>query len=311
MSKKGKKEKIDFAVGGQAVIEGVMMRSPNFIAIAVRKPSKKIKIKSYPYKTLTQRYKALNIPIIRGVINLFEMMYVGTKAINYSANESVEENPTPQHKKSTPLKVFETFMFVFSFILALALAIFLFKYLPLLTASFLETKSTQIEQNYLLFNAIDGITKLMIFLAYIFLLSLIPSFRRVFQYHGAEHKSIFTYEKEKPLKPQFAKLQSRFHPRCGTSFIIIVFLISIIVYTFIPKQDSFTLNLSYRIAFLPLIAGLAYEALKLSAKYCKNIIVRALTLPGLWTQRITTKEPTESQLEVGLCALEKVLELEK
>lgn len=318
MKRNGKK--IDFAVGGQAVIEGVMMRSPNNISIAVRKPDNSITVKKKPYKTLTQRYKWLNIPIIRGVINLFEMMVVGSDAINFSANESIDEMTEvekvefekKQSKKSKKIsKIIDIVMFTFSIIFALALSIFLFKFIPLWITTFLGEHSTYIDQNYIIFNLIDGIIKMTIFLSYIFLLSLISSFRRVFEYHGAEHKSIFNYESHEPLTVENAKKQTRFHPRCGTSFILIVFTISILVYTLIPKQPDFWANLSLRIAFLPLIAGISYEYLKLSAKHMDSVVVRALVAPGLWFQRLTTKEPDNSQLEVGLKSLTEALAMEK
>jgi uncharacterized protein YqhQ len=310
-------KEIDFAVGGQAVIEGVMMRSPNNITIAVRKPGGKIKVKKRKYRTLTQKYKWLNIPILRGVINLFEMMVIGTQAINFSANESIEEDPQEQGKseeKKEPTKLskpLEIIIFILSLVLALALSLFLFKFIPLGLTTLLQGKIAYVEQNYIVFNLIDGILKTTIFLLYIFLLSLIPSFRRVFEYHGAEHKSIFTYEKKLPLKPEHAKKQTRFHPRCGTSFILIVFVTSIIVYTFVPKQEAFLTNLSIRLAFLPLIAGISYEYLKLSAKYSKNKFVKALIAPGLWFQKLTTKEPDDPQLEIGLESLKTALEMEK
>ncbi|MFH1284133.1 MAG: DUF1385 domain-containing protein [Candidatus Peregrinibacteria bacterium] len=304
-------KKIDFAVGGQAVIEGVMMRSPNHITVAVRKKSGKIILDKKPYKSLTQRKKYLNIPIIRGVINLFEMMAVGAKAINYSANESVEEEPVKKEDKTSGMKIFETVTFILSFIIAIAFSIFLFKFVPLWTTTLLENGSGYIQQHYIVFNLIDGALKISIFLLYIFLLSLIPSFKRVFQYHGAEHKSIFTYENKQPLDTEHAAPQSRFHPRCGTSFILIVFVISIIVYTFVPKQENFWINLSLRLAFLPVIAGISYEYLKISAKHAGNNFVGALIAPGLWFQRLTTKEPDSSQLEVGLASLKEALVMEK
>jgi len=320
-----KDKKIDFAVGGQAVIEGVMMRSPNHISIAVRKPKGDIKVQNKQYKTLTQRYKWLNVPILRGVINLFEMMKIGTEAINFSAAESIEEiekeeKAKKKKKKRKPLlskksrekltKVGDGLMFALSFVIALALSIFLFKFLPLWTTTYLESKSSAIADNYILFNFIDGVLKSLVFLSYIFLLSLIPSFRRVFEYHGAEHKSIYTYEKKLPLEIENAKKQTRFHPRCGTSFILIVFIISIIVYTFVPKHEVFHINLAIRIAFLPLIAGISYEYLKLSAKHTDKWFVKALVAPGLWFQKLTTKEPDSKQLEVGLRSLKESLAAE-
>ena len=306
-------QEIDFAVGGQAVIEGVMMRSPSSISIAVRKSDGTIKVRNKPYKTLTQRYKWLNIPIVRGVINLFEMMVVGSEAINYSASESVEQsdNSTKPSRPSFLSQILQTFLYIFSFILALALSIGLFKFITLWITTYLESNSLYIANHYIIFNLIDGLIKMSIFLAYIFLLGLIPSFHRVFEYHGAEHKSIFNYESKKPLTVANAKKQIRFHPRCGTSFILIVFVISIIVYTFIPKQPDFWMNFSVRLAILPFIAGISYEYLKLSAKHAKNAVVKALIAPGLWFQRLTTKEPDEKQLAVGLKSLQEALATEK
>lgn len=308
---------IDFAVGGQAVIEGVMMRSPSSITIAVRKPDGSIKVKRDHHLTLTQKYKWLNIPILRGVVNLFEMMTIGTKAINYSAEVSLEEEPKPQDsKKKIKLhpklsRAIDLVLFIFSFVFALALSLFLFKALPLGLATYLEGKNAYIADNYIVFNLIDGLIKMTIFLSYIFILSLIPSFRRIFEYHGAEHKSIYNYENQLPLNVTNAAKQIRFHPRCGTSFILIVFVLSIVVYTFIPQQPDFFTNLAVRVAALPLIAGISYEYLKLSARHMDNAIVRAIVQPGLWFQRLTTKEPDEKQLAVGLRSLEEALAMEK
>jgi uncharacterized protein YqhQ len=306
-----KTPEFDFAVGGQAVVEGIMMRSPNNLTIAVRKPKGNIIVKKKPFKTFVQRFKFLNIPILRGVINLFEMMIVGTQAINYSAAESVEDEPAEDIKRSIGMKIFEAILFTISFLVAIALSITLFKYTPLWITTFLESRVPFIKEHWMLFNLIDGIIKTSIFVGYIYILTLAKSFRRIFEYHGAEHKSIFTYEKKLPLTPENATKQTRFHPRCGTSFVLIVFIISILVYTVVPKQDSLTMNLLVRLAFLPLIAGISYEILKFSAKHNKNIFMRAFIAPGLWFQRLTTKEPDSKQLEVGLKSLSDILELEK
>lgn len=305
------------------------MRSPNTIVISVRKSTGEIKVKDKFYRTLTQRIRLLNIPIIRGVINLFEMMVVGTQAINFSANEFVDEEPKNAKKpkasaklsskasakapaqKSLAAKIGEVVMFMISLVIAIALSIFLFKFLPLWITTALETKSETIKNNWILFNLIDGVIKTTFFVSYIYILSLVPSFRRIFEYHGAEHKSVFTYEKSLPLTVKNAKKQSRFHPRCGTSFILIVFVISILVYTFIPRQPDFTTNLLLRLAFLPLIAGISYEYLKISARYAHHKWSHALVVPGLWLQKLTTKEPDDAQLEVALNSLKIALEKEK
>ncbi len=316
--------KIDFAVGGQAVIEGVMMRSLSYITIAVRKTDGSIRVREKKFKNLTQRYKWLNIPILRGVINLFEMMVIGTEAINFSANESLEEpnsskngvesekvrEPQMEKAPSRASVFFEYLMFALSLVFALAVSVFLFKFVPLWVATYFDGKSAYIHDNYIVFNLIDGAIKISVFILYMAILGVIPSFKRIFEYHGAEHKSIFNYEKKLPLTVENARGMTRFHPRCGTSFILIVFLISVIVYTFIPKQESFSANLLLRVAMLPLIAGISYEYLKLSAKYAQNSFVKLLILPGLWFQRLTTREPKDDQLEVGLESLKAALRLE-
>ncbi|MFC1616447.1 DUF1385 domain-containing protein [Patescibacteria group bacterium] len=302
---------IDFAVGGQAVIEGVMMRSPNNIAIAVRKPDGEIVIDKRPYKTLTQRIKLLNIAFVRGVINLFEMMIVGTKALNFSASVAMEEEEMSDKEKSKFSKFLEFLMFTFSFIFALAFSIFLFKFIPLWTTTFLEKRIEFIASNYIVFNLIDGLLKMLIFVSYIYILTLFKSFYRVFEYHGAEHKSIHTYENKLELTADNAKKQTRFHPRCGTSFIFIVLTVSILIYTFVPKQPEFFVNLGLRVALLPLIAGISYEYLKLTAKFKNNRFIKLLIAPGLWFQKLSTKEPDVKQLEVGLKSLNQTLAMEK
>lgn len=311
--------KIDFAVGGQAVIEGVMMRSPNFTATAVRKKNGEIKIQDKPFKSITAKYKLLKIPFVRGIVNLFEMMIIGMHSINFSAQEYAEDfdetpaedkvNGEAEQEKSS--KIMDTLTFAFSIVFSLALAVFLFKFIPLAITEYLRGKFPYIANHYIAFNAVDGVIRIAIFLLYIFTLSIFKSFRRIFEYHGAEHKSIFTYEKNLALTPENAKIQSRFHPRCGTSFIVIVFLISIAIYTFVPRNPIFWINLTQRIFVLPLIAAVGYEILKWSAKRMNNAFVKVLIAPGLWTQRITTKEPDDSQLEVALHALKKTLELEE
>ncbi len=302
--------KIDFAVGGQAVIEGVMMRSPNFITVSVRKVKGNIKVKEDPFKTVSASIKILGLPIIRGISNLFEMLIIGMGIINYSANEALDESDGEEQKLSRAEKIFTTVSFIFSIIFALALSVFLFKFLPLWITDYLSRQFSLLNQNWLLYNLVDGIIKTVFFIIYIWLLGLTPALKRLFEYHGAEHKSIYTYEKGLPLTVENAKQQTRFHPRCGTSFILVVFLISIFVYTFVPKQPDFTANLLLRLAFLPFIAGISYEFLKWSARHQDKKWIQALVAPGLWFQRLTTREPDEKQLEVAISALQKALDLE-
>lgn len=303
--------KIDFAVGGQAVIEGVMMRSPNFITVAVRKNKGDIKVKDQNFRSFCLRVKLFSMPLVRGVVNLFEMMIVGMRMLNFSANEMLDQPEKDEEKISKMEKIITAASFIFSIAFALAMSLFLFKFLPLWITDYLSKQFQILNENYLLFNLVDGIIKTAFFVTYIGLLGLTPSLRRVFQYHGAEHKSIYTYEQGHELTVENARKMTRFHPRCGTSFILVVFLISIFVYTFVPRQPDFLVNFFVRVLFLPIVAGVSYEFLKWSARQQRNVFVRAITAPGLWFQRLTTREPDDTQLEVALTALKKALELEE
>lgn len=321
---------IDFAVGGQAVIEGVLMRSPNFNIISVRSPSGTIVEDQAQYQTLVKRHNYLNIPIIRGVINMLEMMLIGTQALTFSSKQAMQEaepavepaklseqpttlSETPTqaivHLKKTSLA--ENLSLGFSLAFALVMSIFLFKFLPLWVTDYLSHNFAALQENYLLFNLVDGLIKTSFFLLYIALLSLLPEVKRLFRYHGAEHKSIMTYEHGLDLTVANAKQQTRFHPRCGTSFILIVFLISILVFTVIPRNPDFLTNFAIRLAFLPLVAGISYEFLKLSAKAPNNWFFKIIIKPGLWMQKITTQEPDDQMLEVALNSLKLALQAEQ
>lgn len=306
--------KIDFAIGGQAVIEGVMMRSPGFVSIAVRKPDGTIVVKNDPFKTLANKIKFLKLPFIRGILNLFEMMVVGMHAINFSATQALLEDTRSEAKRKNDIqpqtktqKFFESVAFALSFALSLVFALFLFKFIPLLLTTQIEKFYPALKANYFLFNIVDGTIRISIFLGYLMALRLWKYFSRVFEYHGAEHKSVFAYEKGLPLTIENARKQSRFHPRCGTSFIVVVFLISIFIFTFVPRHEIFWINLGRRILVLPIIAAIGYELLKWSAKHQDSQVVRWISAPGLATQRITTKEPDDEELEVALKALKEAL----
>lgn len=301
-------KKIDFAVGGQAVIEGVMMRSYDYVTVAVRKENGDIKVKDNVYKSFTRRLKILGLPLVRGVVNLFEMMIIGMKSLNFSANEMVDE--TDEGPATLRQKIIDGVLFALSFVFAIALSLFLFKFLPLWITEYLSSIYEPIRTSFL-YNLIDGILKTSFFIGYVAILGILPSIKRVFEYHGAEHKSIFTYEKGLPLTVENAKKQSRFHPRCGTSFIFIVIMISILTYTFLPRDPDFIANFSKRLLLLPLIAAFSYEVLKWSAKNRDNKWLGYLVAPGLKFQLLTTKEPDEKQLEVALEALQKALALEE
>ena len=273
-------------IGGQALIEGVLMRNKEKICIAVRK-DKKIIVKKEKIK-----FKESKIPFFRGITNLISTMYVGMKALNYSASIQIG-------KKEKENKV----MSVITILIAVIFALFLFKFLPLLLTQLIDNKLNLSSAS---FNITDGIIKLVILVLYIYIISRMKDIKRVFQYHGAEHKAVNCYESKKSLTINNVKKFSTTHKRCGTTFIIFVIFTSIIVYVFIPKGYSFLLKLSLRILLLPLIASMSYELLKLSAKY-DNIITKTITSPGLLIQKLTTNEPDNKQIEVAIKSLKGVI----
>lgn len=301
---------IDFAPGGQAVLEGVLMRSPNFVAVAVRNKEGKIVFDKKPFTSISKRLKFLAFPLVRGMVGICEMMAVGFKALNFSSAIFADETPEEIQKGEENKSALDSILFAVSLIVAFGISIFLFKFLPLLITTQLEKVIPAVHNNYLLFNLIDGVIKMGIFVGYLALMLYSKEMHRVFEYHGAEHKAVWTYEKGLALTVENARQQTRFHPRCGTSFILIIFVISIFTYMFLPKQDTFIANFLLRLAWLPLIGGVAYEVLKWSAKHVDNAFVKILVAPGLLLQKITTQEPDDQQLDVALQALECTLELE-
>ncbi len=300
-------EKIDFAIGGQAVLEGVMMRSPNFYTVSVRDSDGSIKVLQKHFSTRTKKgfYK---FPIVRGAVQLVESMIIGFRALDFSSDVFSGEEKIEHVGWKRYVYGFFGIIYV---IATLSLTLFMLKFVPLWLAQKASEIWPIIKNYYILFNAIDGLSKIAIFLTYILAISILKDIKRVFQYHGAEHKSVWTYEKGLELTVENARNQTRFHPRCGTSFIFIVIIMSVLVYTFLPKSESFALNFFERIAALPLIAGVSYEFLKFSAKYEKNFIIRLFVLPGLFIQRLTTKEPDDKQLEIALNSLKESLKIEK
>jgi len=294
-----------FQVGGQAVIEGVMMRSPKSFTVAIRKSNGQIMIKKEPYIALTERFKFLKIPIIRGAVVLIESLYLGIKALSFSAEEAMEEeNPetkTLDAKKEKKGETFVTLWLILSLLMGFSLALFIFFYLPLILVELIGVKGG------FLFNLIDGLIRISFFLIYIWAISLWKSMRRVFEYHGAEHKSIFAFEAGEDLTPENIKKYSTHHPGCGTSFLLVVMVISILVFMFLGRPHTISERLT-RLLFVPLIAGISYEFTRLSRKRRNSKIVKILTAPGLWLQKITTKEPDEKQLKVAIAALKSALE---
>jgi uncharacterized protein YqhQ len=279
--------------GGQAVMEGVMMRGKETWALAVRRPTNEIYIEENQVKGLAAKYPLFRKPLFRGVAALGEAMSIGIKALTTSANQALEE----EEKLTTK-------QMALSMTLAFVLFIGIFIVLPVLGVSFFGGKNIT---RSLTLNAVEGVVRVTIFVGYLVGISFIKEIRRVFMYHGAEHKTIAAYEAgESVLEPRAVDKYSTLHVRCGTNFLIIVMLLTIVVFSFFGRP-AIWLRILERIAAIPLIAGISYEALRLGANHGKNPIVRALMKPGLWLQKITTRPPTDDQIEVAIRAFEAVL----
>ena len=285
-------------IGGQAVIEGVMMRAPNKFVIAVRQPDGTIAVKRDNIKLDSN--KILKKPIIRGLIGLYDDLVLGIKALNFSAEKAMPD----EFEKNGKTSKLETF---FSMFLGIALGIVLFLYLPLQLTELSKKIFPIVEHSFLVFNLVDGVLRIVFFIIYLLIISQMKDIKRVFSYHGAEHKCIYAYESGKELTVENARSMSRFHPRCGTSFLLIVLIVSIFVFSLIPKDSHFLIKFGSRILFMPLIAGISYEILKLSGKHANNIIVKILIAPGLWLQKITTREPDDDMLEVAMISIKEAL----
>jgi uncharacterized protein YqhQ len=288
-----KQEKI--TVGGQAVMEGVMMRGPKLVAVAVRKPDGSIVVKHEPFESITKRIKFLGLPLLRGAVVLIESLILGIRALTFSGDVAMESEKKPVKRGRL-----DSMWMALTLIIAFVIGLGLFFYVPLLLTDLTGVKSG------ILFNLVDGIFRLTIFLLYIYCISLFKDIRRVFEYHGAEHKSIFAYEDNKKFGIEFARPYKTLHPRCGTSFLLIVMIVSILLFMLLGRPDSIGDRL-VRILLVPLIGGISYELIKLSDKSYKSKFFRFFIVPGLWLQKITTKEPDDNQLEVALVALKCAL----
>ncbi len=291
-------------VGGQAVIEGVMMKSKEYVALSVRGVDGNIITERNTFSTIRDKYKILRLPIIRGIVNFVETMILSFKTLNRSADLlGIEEEPSKFEKwlEKKLGKSVTAIASVIGTVLGLFLAVILFKYLPGVVSDFTD----KIYLNIYFKSIVEGVMKIFIFILYIFLCGLIPDMKRVFQYHGAEHKTIFCHEAGIELTPENVQMQKRFHPRCGTSFLFVMMFISIIVSVFyidLPILPRVIVGL----LVLPLIVGVGFEFIKFAGTH-NNIIIRALSAPGLWVQRLTTKEPDLSQIEVAIASLKASL----
>jgi uncharacterized protein YqhQ len=296
-------EKIN--VGGQAVIEGVMMRAPRSVAIAVRRPNGEIVVRKELVVPLSERYPIVKLPILRGAVALFSSLIIGIKALNFSANEAMTEEEKDKEGEKGGGEL-SSWAMAGTMAVAFGFGICLFFLFPLYLTKLM---TPVIGDNNIIFNLVDGVIRVLVFLAYIWGISRMNDIQRVFQYHGAEHKSIFAYEAGEELTIENVRRYSRLHPRCGTSFLLIVMLVSIAVFSLIPKLWPFAFKAGSRIVLLPMIAGISYEFLKWSAKNEANALVKMIITPGLALQRLTTGEPDDAQLEVAIRSLDEALEV--
>lgn len=298
------------SIGGQAVIEGVMMRGPHKIAIAVRKPDGEIIVDENDVKS---KGTWLKIPIIRGVISFFSSMVIGVKALTFSAkffdteeeksNDTKKTDKQNDNKKKNGENDMPEWAIYLSVLVSLMISVGLFMVLPNVIANFVVSNK---EANVIMYNVVESVIKIAIFLGYLGVVSQMKDIKRVFEYHGAEHKSIFCYENGEELTVENVKKYSRFHPRCGTSFLLFVIIISVIVFSLLGVHKNPFVNIGLRLLFLPLVAGISYEIIKFAGR-STNKYITWLNEPGKWLQRLTTREPDDSQIEVAIASLKAVI----
>jgi uncharacterized protein YqhQ len=307
-------------VGGQAVLEGVMMRSPHAWGIAVRKPSGEMVTHSEPLERPSEQHKWMGWPVVRGVMTLGHAMTLGFRALKFSANAALEEisDNDPDGKDQGKKMEIPGWMAGVNMAFSIAFFIFMYKYLPLLATTELKRVNPVFGQQFV-FNLVDGLIRIAIFLLFVWGVSLWKDIRRVYEYHGAEHKTVFAFENGDPLETAAVQKYSTYHPRCGTSFLMTVMIISIVVYMAIPVH-TFWARFAIRIALLPLIAGVSYEIIRFAARRfsAKSSSMKSgvslfalMTAPGLWLQRITTKPPDDREVECAIVALDEAMKLEK
>ena len=292
---------VDMLIGGQAVIEGVMMRSLTGYSVAVRQPDGGVAIKQDKLVSIAKKYPFLKFPVLRGSVVLIQSLILGMRALNYSANVAV-----PAQEGEEQQKEMSNWAVAGSMGFALVLGVGLFILAPLGLTNLIRHYLAPNMGN-IAYNAIDGVIRAIFFFVYIISISFMNEIRRVFQYHGAEHKTVYTFEANEDLTVENARTKSTLHPRCGTSFLLFVMAISILVFSLVPSTMPFVVKVAARVVLIPLIAGLAYEVIRFSARHLANPVCRALTRPGMWLQKITTKEPDDTQLEIAIVALREAL----
>ena len=293
-------------VGGQAVLEGVMMRSPHAWGICIRRPDGTLATHSEPLEKLSDKHKWMGWPFVRGIMTLGQAMTLGFRALRYSADVAMQ-HLQPEKAKEEKTEI-SGWMIAVNLILSLGFFIFMYKFVPLLAATKLKNHYPAFG-NQILFNVVDGVIRIALFLLFIWGISLMADIKRVYQYHGAEHKTVFAFENNDPLTIKNTQRYVTWHPRCGTSFLMTVMLIAMLVYMLIPAQ-TFWARFGFRLALLPVIAAVSYEMIRFAARHGSSLFA-VLTKPGLWLQRITTQPPSDDQVETAIAALNEAMELEK
>lgn len=292
-------------VGGQAVMEGVMMRAPHSYCVAVRQADGTVVTEQHPLPKVSEKYPIFKYPVLRGLGTLGQAMALGIRALRFSANAALNGIEREPGKKPAEIS---SWVMTLNLLFSLGFFIFLYKFVPLWIATKVGGVYDAVNGRFAI-NVMDGLVRIAIFMAFLYLLSRMKDIRRVFEYHGAEHKVVFNFESGKPVTVDNAQKFTTFHPRCGTSFLLVVMVISMLVYMLAPV-DGFFAKFAFRIALLPVIAGLSYELIRFAAKR-RGSALGMLTAPGLWLQRITTKPPSNDQTAVAIRALDGAMELEK
>lgn len=293
----------EILVGGQAVIEGVMMRSPKGYSVAVRCQDGTVKVMKDALLALGEKWKIFKIPVLRGVGVLGQALVLGIRALFFSAEEAMSADEAAAKPKAKESSGLSSWLIAGNLVVALGVNILLFVALPLLVTRLLQAQIGF--ESSVLFNGIDGIFRVMVFVIFLYMVSMMKDMKRVFQYHGAEHKTVYNFESRESLNVATAQKFSTLHPRCGTSFLLVVMVVSILVFSLV-HFDTFAGKLLSRIVLLPLVAGISYEIIRYSAKHPKSWI-RVVTFPGLMLQKITTKPPDDTQVEIAIRALEEAL----
>jgi len=295
-------------VGGQAVIEGVMMRAPHSYCVAVRKPNGELVTEEAPLPRVSEKYPIFKYPVFRGVGTLGQAMWLGVKALKFSANASLDENSPEAKAQSGKSQEISPWIMTLNMIFSFSFFIFLYKFVPLYLTSQLENVFPALHGR-VAFNLVDGGIRMAIFLGFLYMISRWKDIRRVFEYHGAEHKVVFNFESGKDVNVANAQSFTTLHPRCGTSFLLVVMAVSTLVYTIVPV-DGFAAKMAARIVLLPVIAGLSYEMIRFAAKR-RGGLLATITAPGLWLQKITTQPPSDEQTQVAIHALQGAMALEE